>query len=79
MINDGSPLLTTMIPFMYPMVRTIIRVKIAANGMAMSASMVNRVTDILENPIKEPIERSNSPPIIRSVTPTARIPISEET
>ena len=43
------------------------------------ASTVSSVIDILENPINDPIDRSNSPDIIRSATPTASIPISDET
>ena len=57
----------------------MINVKKDATGMLKLASIVNRATDILEKPINEPIERSNSPLIIRSVTPIARIPISDET
>jgi hypothetical protein len=57
----------------------MIKVKKDATGMLKLASTVNNVTDILENPINDPIERSNSPLIIRSVTPIASIPISDET
>ena len=56
-----------------------ISVKRAANGMVMPVSIDNRAIDMLENPINEPIERSNSPAIISSATPTARMPISDET
>jgi len=43
------------------------------------ASTVSSVIDILENPINDPTERSNSPAIINRATPTASIPISDET
>ena len=45
----------------------------------LTVSIDNRAIDMLENPINEPIERSNSPAIISSATPTARMPISDET
>ena len=57
----------------------MINVKKDATGMLKLASIVNSVTNILENPINEPTERSNSPLIISKVTPIARIPISDET
>ena len=57
----------------------MVKVKTDAMGMLKLASTVNNVTDMLENPINDPIERSNSPLIIKSVTPIARIPISDET
>jgi hypothetical protein len=41
--------------------------------------MVSNVIDMLEKPISDPIDKSNSPAIINSATPTARIPISDET
>ena len=44
----------------------------------MLVSVDNRAIDMLENPINEPIERSNLA-IISSATPTARMPISDET
>ena len=50
-----------------------------ATGIVKFVSTVNNVSDILENPINDPIERSNSPLIISKVTPIARIPISDET
>ena len=56
-----------------------INVTIAASGMVMLISVDKRAIDMLENPINEPIERSNSPAIISSATPTARMPISDET
>tara|TARA_B100001179_G_scaffold173469_1_gene128859 strand:- start:1551 stop:1724 length:174 start_codon:yes stop_codon:yes gene_type:complete len=57
----------------------MIKVKIDARGILKLVSMVSNVTDIPENPINDPIERSNSPLIISKVTPIARIPISDET
>ena len=50
-----------------------------ATGIVKLVSTVNNVSDILENPINDPIERSNSPLIISNATPIARIPISDET
>ena len=57
----------------------MIKVKIDARGILKLVSIVSNVTDIQENPINDPIERSNSPLIISKVTPIARIPISDET
>ncbi len=57
----------------------MINVKIDAMGILKLASTVKSETDILENPISDPTDRSNSPLIIRSATPIARIPISDET
>ena len=58
---------------------TMIKVTIEARGIPKLVSVVSNVTDMPENPINEPIERSNSPLIINKVTPIARIPISDET
>ena len=57
----------------------MINVKIDATDILKLASTVNSVIDILENPMSDPIDRSNSPLIISSATPIARIPISDET
>ncbi len=57
----------------------MIKVKIEARGIPKLVSVVSNVTDMPENPINDPIERSNSPLIINKVTPIARIPISDET
>ena len=78
-INEGSPVLTTIMPFKNPNNKTINRVINAANGIDISALRVNKVTVMPENPIIEPIDKSNSPLIISKVTPIARIPISDET
>jgi len=78
-IKEGRPLLTTNKPFKYPINKTTARVIKAEKGILIPATTVKRVTDILESPIIEPIDKSNSPLIIRSATPIARIPISEDT
>ena len=53
----------------------MIKVKIDARGILKLVSMVSNVTDIPENPINDPIERSNSPLIISIPAPILIITI----
>ena len=78
-MKEGNPLFTTVRPLQYPIKIVITKVKIEARGIGIFASIVNNVIDILEKPISDPIDKSNSPAIINSATPTARIPISDDT
>ena len=73
-MNDGSWVRTTVKPFRKPMSRQSRTVPATAGQTDQPNSVVSSITDMPETPTIEPTERSNSPPIIRSATPTARIP-----
>ena len=78
-INEGRPVLTTINPFKNPKNITINNVSNAAEVIEKCAWTVNKVIAILEKPIIEPMDKSNSPLIINKVTPMASMPISDET
>ena len=77
-MNDGSPVRTVMIPLIRP---TSIP-KIRTRASMIHGLIPNRVVPIARimelAPITEPIERSNSPAIIRTPTASAMIPSSAE-
>ena len=78
-INEGKPVLTTINPFKNPNKITINNVSNAAEVIEKCACTVSKVIVILEKPIIEPMDKSNSPLIINKVTPIANMPISDET
>ena len=73
-MKDGSWVRTTVRPFRKPMNRQITTVAPIAGHTDQPTSVVSSMTDMPETPTTDPTERSNSPPIISSATPTARIP-----
>ena len=73
-MKEGSPVRTTAYPFRKPITRQSANVAAMAGHTGQPKWVVKSMIDIPAAPTIDPIERSNSPPIIRSATPTDRIP-----
>ena len=76
MMKEGSLVRTTSSPFSAPMMSEMISAIRIASHMFMPYWTESMAMIIPEEPIREPTERSNSPPIISRATATDRMPSS---
>ncbi len=78
-MNDGKPVLSTSTPLRKPIPRLAIAATAIAGQMFQPYSTVSKASTIPDAPMTEPIERSNSPPIINRQIAAARMPSWAET
>src|SRR6185437_16188737 len=77
-MKDGSFVLTRIQPLMKPIVRDTSSAITTPTHAFIEKYQLNREAVSAEEITATPVERSNSPPIINSDTPTAMIPIVED-
>ena len=73
-INEGRPVLTTIIPLKYPIKTAIANAKVILIHNGQPQYIAGIAIQIPANPIIEPIDKSNSPPIINIAAAIAIIP-----
>merc|ERR1711991_364165 len=73
-MNEGKPVLTTIIPLKYPIKTAIANAKVILIHNGQPQYIAGIAIQIPANPIIEPIDKSNSPPIINIAAAIAIIP-----
>ncbi len=73
-MNEARPVRTTMSPFVKPSAVPNPSARMTASSAGRPSWSLKRYIDQLVRPTMAPTERSNWPPIMSSVTPTATIP-----